>query len=402
MQAAGINDREREQDIFATGTWVHTYSPGLMLIVSPFYHFNRAAYEGGPNDVPIATDNRASNYEGGQVTLSWLNTRNNARAGVYAFAQQDNTFFSVVANDGSGDQFSQRVYPGGYLFAAFLEDQFKATSWLTFTGGLRLTHFSGNLTENAVDPRLGVAITVPKLNWVLRAAYSYFYQPPPLDTVSGSLLDFTQNQGLGFLPLQGERDIQQEYGITIPLRNWASSLTYFHTSARNFFDHDAIGNSNIFLPLTIQGAIIEGEEATLRSPLILHRYHAHLVYSHQIRRRRRRGHRRAHGLLSARRRGVLSRPRPAQHALSGLRWKPAVAQLRRRDHQLWLGLSQRRWPQPSAGLLHASICRWESRSARTGWCASSAPTSPTRAISWTTAIPSAAPIGPIPSCARCR
>ncbi len=68
------------------------------------------------------------------------------------------------------------------------------------------------------DPRLGVAITLPKLNWVLRAAYSYFYQPPPLDTVTGSLLDFTQNQGLGFLPLQGERDIQQEYGITIPLR----------------------------------------------------------------------------------------------------------------------------------------------------------------------------------------
>ena len=281
-QAAGINDRQREQDIFATGTWVHTYSPGLMLILSPFYHFNRAAYEGGPSDVPITTDNRASNYEGGQVTLSWLNNRNNARAGIYAFAQQDNTFFSVVANDGSGQQFNQRVYPGGYLFAGFLEDQFKAASWLTFTGGLRMTHFSGGLTENAVDPRLGVAVTVPKLNWVLRAAYSYLYQPPPLDTVTGSLLDFTQSQGLGFLPLQGERDIQQEYGITIPVRNWTSSITYFHTSVRNFFDHDVIGNSNIFLPLTIQGAITEGEEATIRSPPILHRYHAHLVYSHQL------------------------------------------------------------------------------------------------------------------------
>ncbi len=282
MQAAGVNDRQREQDIFGTGTWIHTYSPGLMLILSPFYHFNRAAYEGGPTDVPITTDNRASNYEGGQVTLSAINNRNNARAGIYAFAQQDNTFFSVVANDGSGQQFSQRVYPGGYLFAGFLEDQFKATSWLTFTGGLRMTHFSGGITENAFDPRLGVAVRLPKLNWVLRAAYSYYYQPPPLDTVSGSLLDFTESQGLGFLPLQGERDIQQEYGLTIPLQNWVSSITYFHTSARNFFDHDVIGNSNIFLPLTIQGAIIEGEEATIRSPLILHHYQAHLVYSHQL------------------------------------------------------------------------------------------------------------------------
>jgi outer membrane receptor protein involved in Fe transport len=282
MQAAGINDRQREQDIFATGTWVHTYSPGLMLIVSPFYHFNRAAYEGGPNDVPITTDNRASNYEGGQATLSWLNKRNNARAGIYAFAQQDNTLFSVIANDGSGQQFNQRVYPAGFVFAGFLEDQFKAASWLTFTGGLRMTHFSGNLTENAFDPRLGVAVTLPKWNWVLRAAYSYYYQPPPLDTVSGSLLDFANSHGLGFLPLQGERDIQQEYGITIPVRDWTSSITYFHTNVRNFFDHEVIGNSNIFLPLTIQGAIIEGEEATIRSPLILHRYHAHLVYSHQF------------------------------------------------------------------------------------------------------------------------
>jgi hypothetical protein len=69
-QAAGVNDREREQDIFGTLSWVHTYSPALMLTLSPFYHFNRAAYEGGPNDVPSTADNRASNYEGGQVSLA--------------------------------------------------------------------------------------------------------------------------------------------------------------------------------------------------------------------------------------------------------------------------------------------------------------------------------------------
>jgi len=282
MQAAGTNDRQREQDVFATATWAHTFSPSLMLITSPFYHFNRAAYEGGLNDVPITTDNRASNYEGGQITLAAVNKRHNARAGIYAFAQQDTSHFSLIANDGSGQQFKQTVHPGGYLFAGFLEDQFKATKWLTFTAGLRMTHFAGGLTENAFDPRLGVAVQVPKLNWILRAAYSYYYQAPPLDTVSGSLLDFVNNQEFGFIPLKGERDIQQEYGITIPIKNWVSTLTYFHTSVRNFFDHAAIGNSNLFLPLTIQRAIIEGEEVTIRSPLLLHRYHAHLVYSHQI------------------------------------------------------------------------------------------------------------------------
>ncbi|HKD83270.1 MAG TPA: TonB-dependent receptor [Terriglobales bacterium] len=281
MQAAGVDDREREQDIFSTFTWAHSYSPGLSLIVSPFYHFNRTAYEGGLSDVPIATDNRASNYEGGQITLAAINQRNNARVGLYAFAQQDNSFFSVIANDGSGDQFSQRVFPGGNLEALFLEDQFKATRWLTLSGGIRLTHFAGELNENAADPRLGVSIQLPKLNWVLRAAYSYFYQPPPLDTVSGPLVQFAASQGFTFLPLQGERDIQQEYGIAIPFHGWTLSETYFHTGAQNYFDHDALGNSNIFLPLTIQAGRVEGFETTLRSPLLLHRFRAHAVYSNQ-------------------------------------------------------------------------------------------------------------------------
>jgi hypothetical protein len=282
MQADGIEDREREQDIFGTLTWAHTYSPGLMLSVSPFYHFNRAAYEGGPNDVPAATDNRASNYEGGQASLSLVKGKHNARFGTYAFAQQDNSYFSVVANDGSGDHFNQTDTPGGNMEALFAEDQYRATSWLTLNGGLRYTHFAGNITENPVDPRLGVAIRIPKLGWIARAAYSMFYQPPPLDTVSGSLLDFTMAQGLGFLPLKGERDQQQEYGLTIPLRGWAADLTFFNTLAKNFFDHDAIGNSNIFLPLTIEYARIKGFEVALRSPVIAHRYSAHVVYSNQV------------------------------------------------------------------------------------------------------------------------
>jgi outer membrane receptor protein involved in Fe transport len=278
-QQGGIDDRQREQDAYATFTWAHTFTPAVMLSLSPFYHFNRAAYEGGPNDVPIATDNRASNYEGGQLSIRALSARNNATVGVYAFAQQDNTFFSVIANDGSGDVFRQRVTPAGSLAAFFVEEQFKATSWLTLTGGLRLTHFDGLIRENAADPRLGVAVRVPRVGAILRAAYSRVYQAPPLDTLSGPLLQFAAMQGVSFLPLHGERDEQQEYGIVIPLRGWSADFDYFRTGARNFFDHDAIGNSNLFFPLTIAHARIKGVEATVRSPIIHRHYQAHLVYS---------------------------------------------------------------------------------------------------------------------------
>ena len=281
LTTVGYNDREREQDYFLTATWVHTFDANWLTILSPFYHFNRAVYQGGPSNIPTAADNRASNYEGGQATVSWSKNKNILRAGLYAFAQQDNTLFSVYANDSSGDFFSQRVQPTGNLEAFFVEDQLKPTSWLSLTGGLRITHFRGEISENASDPRIGASIQLPKLKWVLRAAYSYFYQPPPLDTVSGSLLNNSGCDACAFLPLYGERDIQQEYGITFPIHGWALSETYFHTSARNFFDHDSLGNSNIFLPLTIQGAIISGYETTLRSPLLMRHYRAHLVYSNQ-------------------------------------------------------------------------------------------------------------------------
>jgi outer membrane receptor protein involved in Fe transport len=116
---------------------------------------------------------------------------------------------------------------------------------------------------------------------VLRASYSRYYQAPPLSTLSGPLLEFANSQNVGFLPLHGERDEQHELGLTIPLHGWTADFDYFRTGARNFFDHDVIGNSNIFFPLTIDHVRIRGFESTLRSPRVLNHIDFHLAYSHQ-------------------------------------------------------------------------------------------------------------------------
>ncbi len=282
-QAAGIRDIERERDAFVNLSWVHTAGTGLLLTVSPFYHFNRAAFDGGPNDAPVVpTDHRGSHYAGGQVALAVVRGRHNARLGLYAFAQHDNGFFGLRTTDGGGTALQQQQKLNGNLEALFLEDQFKLASWLTLNGGVRLTHFSGSLTENAADPRVGAAIRVPKLHWVFRGYYGRYYQAPPLATVSGPLLDLALQQGFGFLPLHGERDAQYEIGLAIPLRGWVFDVDRFHTRAHNFFDHDVIGNSNIFLPLTIATARIHGWEATVRSPRLWRRAQFHLAYSHQF------------------------------------------------------------------------------------------------------------------------
>jgi len=293
-QAAGIRDIERERDAFVIFSWVRTLGPGTLLTLAPFYHYNRAAFDGGPNDTPFATtDHRTSQYAGGHVSLGVVRGRHNARLGLFAFAQRDANFFGLQANDGpppagsgpqggSGTALQQQVHPSGNLEALFLEDQFRLTDWLTLNGGVRLTHFSGGLNENAASPRTGVAIRLPSLHWVLRGSYGRTYQAPPLETVSGPLLALALQQGFGFLPLRGERDEQYEFGLAIPLAGWVADTAYFHTRASNFFDHDVIGNSNIFLPLTIAGARIRGWETTLRSPRVFRRVQFHLAYSRQF------------------------------------------------------------------------------------------------------------------------
>ncbi len=65
------------------------FDPGLLLTVSPFYHYNRANYESSPDDIPSsATQDRASYYEGGQATLAWIKDRSNFRGGLLASANR--------------------------------------------------------------------------------------------------------------------------------------------------------------------------------------------------------------------------------------------------------------------------------------------------------------------------
>jgi hypothetical protein len=281
---AGVRDVERERDAFINFSWMRTLNDKLLLTVSPFYHYNRAAFIGGPNDTPvIPTDERSSQYGGAQIVLSAVTRQHNAKVGFYGFLQRDDAFFRLQGDDGSGNPINlqQRQNPHGNLAAFFLEDQYKPLSWLTLSGGLRFTRFHSSSTENATSPRAGVAIRIPQVNIVLRGSYGRYYQAPPLSTLSGPLLQFALAQGVDFIPLRGERDEEYQFGATLPIKGWEIDAGYFHTAARNFFDHDALGNSNIFFPLTIERARIRAFELSARSPRLFKRGQFYLAYSHQ-------------------------------------------------------------------------------------------------------------------------
>jgi Carboxypeptidase regulatory-like domain/TonB dependent receptor/TonB-dependent Receptor Plug Domain len=279
----GLHDAEIEPDGYATFSWVHTFDPRKLLTVSPFYHYNGADYKGGANDFPVISSvNQNASYVGMQTALSDNFWKNDLQAGIYGFFQHQYNYFSNTFTDGTPNVPASSIGVNGGAVSEFINDKFKITPWFTLITGLRLTQFNASFSEHATDPRFGAALKVPRLNWVFNGFYGYYYQAPPLVTATGALMGLANGQNFTFAPLHGERDIQWQYGLTIPFRNWTLSANNYETRAENWLDHNNIGESNIFWPITWSYAQIQGWSLTLRSPDLFHHGQFHLAYANQI------------------------------------------------------------------------------------------------------------------------
>ncbi len=293
----GLRDGEHEADAGVLFTWVHTFNLHLMTTVSPFYHYNSGDYGSKPSDNPVASsEDRNSSYAGAQATVAANYKKNDLQVGFLSFYQSDHQFFGAVFNPLSYNPVPSPVAdsesPTANLEAFYIDDKFKPFPWLTLSAGMRPTRFSeGNfgagstaqpVDESAISPRFGITATVPGLRWTFRAFYGHYYQAPPIETVSGPLLQFVQQNNVAIISLPGERDEEHQFGVTIPYRGWVLDADNFRTNVQNFLDHNNIGASSIFFPITVSEAVIRGWELTLRSPRFARRAQLHLAYSNQI------------------------------------------------------------------------------------------------------------------------
>jgi hypothetical protein len=281
--SSGLRDGEHEHDGYAAFTWVHNFNASSLLQFSPFYHYNNAKYDPSLEDFPNATSsNQSGNYAGVQASVSTVIAKNSLSGGIYGYGQHEHDVFGVVFNDGSNPNFSQPQTINGGVEEVFVEDSYKPSTWLTLIGGLRQSHVEAGVVENAIYPRVGASVLIPKLNWVFRGFYGHFYQPPALTSVSGPVLEFANGNNTTFIPLHGERDEEHQFGVQIPLHGWLLDADTFKTRANNFLDHSNIGESSIFIPVTVQGALIQGWEVTVHSPRLWRYGQVHLAYSNQL------------------------------------------------------------------------------------------------------------------------
>ena len=284
----GLRDTQRERDSFAIFNWVRTLSPKATFELAPFYRFNQASYDSPATDFPVATTwHQTSNYAGAQADLHATVGPNDFTGGLYSFYQHENDLFGLQINDQS---FSDATVPNTTAkqnagIAEFhFSDQLKIARYLSLYGGMRISSYHAGLTENAAYPRIGATLEIPHLHWVFRGYYGHYFQPAPVQTVSSALLNYVHSQSgqNAFVPIPSERDEEHQFGVTIPWRGWTVDINNSRNRVNNFLDHANVGESNIYFPIAVDGALIRAWELAIRSPRLAHFGQFHLAYSNQI------------------------------------------------------------------------------------------------------------------------
>jgi len=283
----GLRDAQAERDSFIIANWVHTLSPKALFSFAPFYHFNQANYDSLPNDNPVATTWRqGSNYVGGQGDMHVDAGPNNFSGGMFTFYQAESDLFGVLINDGSYT--SQPNTPGNAaaaLVEGYVSDHLRLGQYFTLLGGMRFSSYHAGLNESVAYPRIGATVQIPRLHWVLRGFYGHFLQPAPVQTVSQSVLNYAGSLGSGentFTPIPSERDEEHQFGIQIPWKGWFLDVDTVKNRVNNFLDHSNLGESNMYFPIAVNGALVRAWEMTLRSPQLAHVGQFHVTYSNQI------------------------------------------------------------------------------------------------------------------------
>jgi hypothetical protein len=286
--SSGLRDAQSERDSFVIANWIHTVSPKALFELAPFYHFNEARYDSPVTDFPVATTWReSSNYAGAQADARADLGANNFSAGVYSFVQAENDLFGLVINDQS---FAANSVPNTSanenvgLFELHFSNHLRINRFISLLGGMRISNYHGGLTETAAYPRIGAAVEIPRFHWVLRGFYGHFFQPAPVETISNGLLNYVQSQPgeNAFVPLPSERDEEHQFGIEIPFSGWNIEVTNVKNRVNNFLDHANVGESNIYFPIAVDGALVRAWELAIRSPQVGRFGQFHLAYSNQI------------------------------------------------------------------------------------------------------------------------
>ncbi len=285
FDSSGLRDGQHETDAIVAFSWLHTFNPSTVLQVSPFYHYNRADYELQPQRHPrrhhrrphLQLRRRASLHHHRQspATPSRPASTPSASTTTTSSAPSSTTTAATptspyptqppAASSRSTSPTTSKPPPGSPSSPACARPTSRASSPKT-TPPPASAPPSASPNSTGSSAASTAASTSPRRS-----------SPPPAPSCTSPTANNTD-----LAPLHGERDEEHQFGVQIPFRGWLLDADTFKTRVNNFLDHSNIGDSSIYFPVTVDGALIRAWELTLRCPRLWHLGQSHLAYSNQI------------------------------------------------------------------------------------------------------------------------
>jgi len=204
-----------------------------------------------------------------------LNDKHTIRAGV--FAQQEHAVFdndlSVFPVDANGNQTSDQPIniadsssKTGYLYGAYVQDEWKLTSKLTINYGLRYDKMDEYVSASQLSPRVGIVYALTPSTTV-HAGYSRYFTPPAFELVSNT--DIARFAGTTAQvngqndPVQPERSHYFDLGVTQRITPALSvGVDAYYKKSTDLLDEGQFGTALIFTPFNYQYGRVYGIEFT--------------------------------------------------------------------------------------------------------------------------------------------
>jgi outer membrane receptor protein involved in Fe transport len=281
FNSSQLNETQSELNQFAVVALQGTNGGALDYQVALFTRYSRTQFNPDPvgdllfNGV-AANDFHSDTANGVQADTTYrLNAKHTLRAGI-SFQQEHAVFnndLSVFPADADGNPLSDQPFnvpdsssKTGYLYSAYIQDEWKLTDKLTINYGLRYDKMDEYVSASQLSPRIGLVYALTPSTTV-HAGYSRYFTPPAFELVSGEDIarfagttaqTSTQND-----PVKPERSHYFDLGVTQRLTSAITvGVDAYYKKSTDLLDEGQFGTALIFTPFNYQYGRVYGVEFT--------------------------------------------------------------------------------------------------------------------------------------------